>query len=70
MDVHFDVQIAGVTAPDCARHFEGTLATHGSSVILMCVAALVEGDTVLTRFDSTLGGVVIGNRGAFALRLA
>jgi len=70
MDVHFDVKVAGVTQPDCTRHFEGNLTTHGSSVILMCVASVNEGDTILTSFESTLGGVVIGNRGALVWRLA
>jgi hypothetical protein len=70
MDVHFDVSIDGVAQPDCTRHFEGHEDTHGSSMILMCTATVDVGATIATRFASTLGGVVIGNRSAFAWKLA
>lgn len=70
MDVHFEIVTGGVLSPNCERHFTGHEASHGETTVLLCVAAVSAGDTIIIRFSSTLGGVVIGNRGSFAWKLA
>jgi hypothetical protein len=70
MDVHFDIVAGGVSPAGCRRHFTGHEASHGETTVLLCIASLAAGDTMAVSFSSTLGGVVIGNRAAFAWRLS